>query len=197
MDIQINPRRVGLPGPGGRVWRPSNIPSRRMLNGRPLYLDPRRPPTDEEVADQICSLPGHFTDISITAANVKVISGQILTGITGVTVTRGQTIYTVTATGLFALANAGSGATVATATCTGICLSDAAAGQEVLYFTGGQITIGGTVAVGTAYFVSVNNAGGICPVGDLTTGSYVSLLGMGISTTVIQVGIINYGITHA
>jgi len=61
------------------------------------------------------------------------------------------------------------------------------------YLSGGQITIGGTVVVGTVY-TSSSTAGGIAPVTDNATGDYVSVIGVGISATVILVKIINSGV---
>ena len=51
--------------------------------------------------------------------------------------------------------------------------------------TGGKITIGATVVPGTMYGISAT-AGGICPMADLTTGNYVTPLGLAISTTVLD-----------
>ncbi len=66
----------------------------------------------------------------------------------------------------------------------GVALNAASAGQPVTFQQYGNITIGATVATGTAYYVSAT-AGGICPEADLTTGDFPHFLGFATSTTVI------------
>lgn len=50
----------------------------------------------------------------------------------------------------------------------------------------GPITIGATLTAGVAYYCS-GTAGGIAPVADVTTGWYVTIVGIATSTTVLDV----------
>ncbi len=56
---------------------------------------------------------------------------------------------------------------------------------------------GGTVEVGTTYVVSPTTPGKIAPDTDLDTGDYISVIGVGVSTTDIQVGLNLTGVTHS
>jgi len=67
----------------------------------------------------------------------------------------------------------------------GIATHDFRAGQPLQVQTGGQYTVGATVAVGVHYYLSAT-AGGICPVADLASTNYVTRLFYGVSTTVGQ-----------
>ena len=58
--------------------------------------------------------------------------------------------------------------------------------------TGGTIDLGATLTVGERYYLSTG--GNIMPSGDLTTGDYVSLLGIATSTSLLQLSFINAGV---
>ncbi len=73
----------------------------------------------------------------------------------------------------------GSGTTL------GLALNGGAAGQPAAVATGGTVTIGGTIAAGVLYYVS-NTAGGFCAVADLGTGDYVSVIGYGTTTAIMN-----------
>lgn len=127
-----------------------------------------------------------MTDIAITAANVVKGSGSSTeSGTAGAAVTAGKLLYKDSATDTWKLADSNS-ATVAARSPGGIALNDAASGQPVQVLTGGNITIGGTVAPGTFYIASAN-AGGIAPSSDAATGWYPALVGVGVSASVIKV----------
>jgi hypothetical protein len=57
----------------------------------------------------------------------------------------------------------------------------------------GPLTVGATMTAGVAYYLS-DTAGGICPVADLATGEYPSVLGIATSTTVLNVNIQTSGV---
>jgi small ligand-binding sensory domain FIST len=136
-----------------------------------------------------------MADISQTAANVaKGAGAQTQIGIAGATIVAGDQVYLDPATGTLKLATAASlnGSTV-----VGVALCGGAAGQPIVYQTQGVINLGGTLVVGGVYVVSPNNAGGVAPYADLSTGNYVSILGLAISTSLLQMGINNSGIAHA
>ena len=126
---------------------------------------------------------------ALTIVAATVVPGAnptLITGLAGVAVTAGQVVYLDAATGKYLLADADS-ATPAARVPAGVAVNNAAANQALTVQKGGPITIGATVAPGVPYFLS-GTAGGIGPAADLTTGVYSTLLGFGISTSVIQLG---------
>ncbi len=134
-----------------------------------------------------------MADIAITAANVVKGSGaSTSSGTAGASITAGQTLYLDSATNTLKLADANS--TAATAACVGIALHAASSNQPIQYLTQGPITIGGTLTAGVFYIASAT-AGGVAPASDATTGWIPCQLGYASSTTVLQVGIVNTGVT--
>jgi hypothetical protein len=133
-----------------------------------------------------------LADLSITAANVVAGSGAKTTaGTAGATLTAGQVVYYDSATSSYKLADTDS-ATAAVRSPAGITLNAAAAGQPVTILQSGPITIGATVAVGVSYWLS-GTAGGICPVADVAPGDYPCIVGIGTSTSVVQVQFLEAG----
>lgn len=132
-----------------------------------------------------------MADITITAANVVKGTGAIVrNGIAGATITAGQNVYKDTGDAdKLKLTDADAGSDLV-ATIDGVALHGATAGQPLAYQDDGPITIGGTVAAGVTYVAS-DNAGGICPDADATSGSRKSILGVGISTTQIRITRVN------
>ena len=130
-----------------------------------------------------------MADLTITAASV--IAGSTATketGTAGASITAGQVVYKdASDSGKFKLADNDS-ATAAARTVYGIALHAASSGQPLTVLKSGPITIGATTAVGTVYMLS-STAGGIAPVADAGSGDYVTVLGVGTSTTVIEVNI--------
>ena len=125
-----------------------------------------------------------MANITITAASVARGTGsQVSSGTADIAITQGQSVYLDTTTLTVKLADADALASAPTN--VGVSLNAAAAGQPVTYQTTGPITIGATVATGTAYYVSTT-AGGICLESDLATGDFPLLLGFATSTTVIN-----------
>ena len=124
--------------------------------------------------------------LSITAGSVLKGAGSATDAsrLAGATITAGQSLY-IDSSNTYQLADADFTAG-AKAECKGISLGGAASGQPLVVLTAGLITIGATVAVGTLYAVSAT-AGGICPIGDLTTGAYPCVIGFAVSTTQILV----------
>jgi hypothetical protein len=125
-----------------------------------------------------------MADLSITAANVARGTGsQVSSGTADVAITQGKSVYLDTTTQTIKLADADALASASIN--VGVSLNAAAAGQPVTYQTFGPITIGATVTVGTAYYVSAT-AGSICLESDLASGDFPLLLGFATSTTVIN-----------
>jgi hypothetical protein len=130
-----------------------------------------------------------MADLTITAANVvKGADAAVVTRVAGAAITAGQTVYEDPNDGSrFKLCDADAGTATARTT-RGIALNGAAANQPLAVQTGGRITIGGTVVPGTVY-VQSDTAGGIMPSADLEAGDYVTVLGVGVSATEIDLNI--------
>lgn len=134
-----------------------------------------------------------MTDISITAANVVAGEGSTVEhGAAGVAITAGQIVYRDPTTKKYLLADSNS-ATVAARTPRGFALNGAAANQPLGVLTAGPITVGGTLTAGVAYYLS-DTAGGLCPVADVGSGEYSSIMGIATSTTVLNVDIQSSGV---
>lgn len=135
-----------------------------------------------------------MADISITAANVVKGSNAVVeAGTAGAAITAGQVVYKDAADGKYKLADA-DGATAAAKAPRGIALNGASDGQPLSIIRSGDVSIGGTLVPGTAYYVSPN-PGGIAPVGDVLAGDNVVLLGLASSASVLAVDIQNSGVT--
>lgn len=124
-----------------------------------------------------------MADLTITAASVAAGANAALVNqyLAGATITQGQAVYVDSTTNTVKLADADA---LASSAATGIALNAASAGQPITYQRYGNITIGATVAVGVAYYVSTT-AGAICLESDLSTGDFPHFLGFATSTTVI------------
>lgn len=114
-----------------------------------------------------------MADLSITAANVVASTTNIKKGTAGEAITRGQPVYK-TSGGSLMLAD--NDDTAAKSVAVGIALNDAASGQPCNYVgEDDTFTPGATLTIGEVYVVSAT-AGGIAPIGDLTTGDYATSL---------------------
>lgn len=134
-----------------------------------------------------------MTDISITAGNVIAGSGSSIShGTAGAVTTAGQAVYLDDATGRYLLADNNS-ATAEARVPDGIALNGAAVGQPIAVLTRGPITIGGTMTAGVAYYLG-DTPGGICPVADLSSGEYPTIIGIATSTSVLSVKIQSSGV---
>lgn len=129
-----------------------------------------------------------MADLSISAADcIQATGGKPSRGTLGVAGTAGQLVY-VDTNNLLQLAKAD---TAIHANCVGVLVSSGGAGQPAYYLGSGTVTIGGTMTLGETYYISQNNAGGIMPHSDITTGNYVKVFGLALTTTVML--IINSG----
>lgn len=132
-------------------------------------------------------------DISITAANVVAGADAVIQGgSAGEAITAGQFVYKASATGLWMKADADS-ATAEARVPRGVALNGASTSQPLQVATSGDVTIGGTLTAGVAYYLS-GTAGGICPVADVGTGEYATVLGIAESASVLHVTIIASGV---
>lgn len=134
-----------------------------------------------------------MADLTITAASVVAgTSAKVASRTAGASVTAGQVVYLDSADRKFKLADCDS-ATVAARTPAGIALHAAANGQPLDVLTEGPITIGATLTPGVAYYLS-GTAGGICPVADLGSGDYPTIIGIATSASVLNVKIHESGV---
>lgn len=125
-----------------------------------------------------------MADLTLTATSVAPGANAVtIQGVAGETITAGQPVYLAAATGKWMKADCDS-ATAEARVATGIALGGAAINQALVIQTAGDITIGATLTLGTAYYLS-KTAGGICPFADLTTGAYPQLIGFAKSTSVL------------
>ena len=127
-----------------------------------------------------------MADLSITAASVVAAStATTANGTAGATITAGVPVYKDSnAANVLKPTDADSSATTAAA--VGIALHAAATGQPLKYITAGSLTIGATIGKGTVYICS-GGAGLICPIGDLASADYLTILGYGTDTATLMV----------
>lgn len=126
-----------------------------------------------------------MADLTVTAANVaKGTGAQTMTGTAGATITAGQPVY-ADPNASFTIKPAQATSQNA-AKAVGIALHAALSGQPITYITQGQLTSGATNTVGIIYAVSAT-AGGIAPNADLVSTNYVTVLGIAISASIIDV----------
>lgn len=125
------------------------------------------------------------TDLSITAASVIPGANAVVRYATmGAAGLAGQVVYKSATDGKLYLADCDS-ATAGVRDAVGILISSAGIGSKGSYVTeDDDLTIGATVANGTVYCLSAT-AGGIAPLADITTGGFVTVLGVGKSSTKI------------
>lgn len=129
-----------------------------------------------------------MADITLTPANVVAGSdSSAVTGVAGETIAAGKAVYLSSTTKKWMLADSNS-ATAEARKATGIALNGASLNQPIAVHKAGDITIGGTLVAGTAYFLS-DTPGGICPLADVGSGEYICQLGLAKSTTVLHVDI--------
>ncbi|XUU60646.1 hypothetical protein ACRAQ6_13965 [Erythrobacter sp. HA6-11] len=133
-----------------------------------------------------------MADLSITPANVVPGStARIARGTAGATLAAGKAVYLDPADNKYKLADCDD-PSAAIRNASGIALNGASDGQPVAVLEKGPMAIGATVAPGVPYYLSPV-AGGIAPYADLTSGDYPIYIGMGISTTEIDVRVHNPG----
>lgn len=134
-----------------------------------------------------------MADLSITAPNV-IATGTIESATAGETITAGQVVRR-DATASNKLKKA-LNTSAANAAAWGIALNGASNDQPADVLTRGNLDVGSGVAVGAVYVVSAAS-GAIAPATDLLSGEFVTVLGIGISASVIAVDIQRSGIAKA
>ncbi len=133
-----------------------------------------------------------MADLSITAADVVAgANAQIGRGTAGATIAAGELIYRHATNKTLLLADANSASS--TVTVEGMALHAATANQPVAWVADGDVTVGNILTVAATYILSAN-AGKVCPVADLASGSWLSLVGFGKSATVLTIKRVNSGV---
>lgn len=129
--------------------------------------------------------PVFATDVSITStAVVPSTAAVVRTWTAGAAITAGKLVYFSATDFKLYLADCDS-ATAAVRDCYGIALTSSAAGAPcTVCLEDPALTLGGTTANGTVYCLSAT-AGGVAPLADITTGGYVTVIGVGSTTSVI------------
>lgn len=124
-----------------------------------------------------------MADVTIAAGAVVCRAGDpTLTKVCQVAISGGQAVYEdLTNGGKFNLCDADA---AASARMRGIAVGDAAAGEYcTIALPGSVITVAGaSFTKGVTYYCSLN-AGGLAPFADISTGDYVTLSVLALSTT--------------
>jgi hypothetical protein len=135
-----------------------------------------------------------MADISITAANVKLVSGPTKGRTAGATIVAGQVCYQAAATKKSGLADNDS-ATAEVRAVDGLALNGAAADQPVeLAGNGAVVNVGAVLTAGTDYYLS-GTPGAICPRADVTTGDDPIRIGIALTTSNLQLDFADPGVT--
>ena len=127
-----------------------------------------------------------MAELTITAANIIPVSGyREKTLLSASAITQGQAIY-INSSNQWAIADADA---AATATTPAIALNEAtAANQPVQGITGGDVGFGAILTANEVYCCSADtpagqNAGGIIPLADLSSGDFLAILGVATTTS--------------
>ncbi len=134
-----------------------------------------------------------MTDIVVTDTDVDKISGSQRTADAGVAITAGDSIY-IDANGLVQLCEKDQSSVEAAF--DGIALNGAGVSQPVTYQVAGTIDLGAIIAAGVIYIVGAG-PGGIAPSADISTGNFVTIIGVGLNGTNIQIGVNRSGVAAA
>lgn len=123
--------------------------------------------------------------LTITAANVAVVTGTPEACVAGETITQGMPVYKAANGRMYKAQNDGSLIESGYGTRVGVSLNSVAAGQPMDVLFDGTYTVGATLTVGVIYLVGTG-AGGIIPAADLVSTNYLTVFGVPISTTVLR-----------
>jgi hypothetical protein len=121
--------------------------------------------------------------VIVPTAVVPGDGAQYANGIAGVAITAGDVCCLDTTSQRFILA---SSLTVATSRVRGIAAHGASVGQPLRIQNGGVLNVGGALlVVGELYCLSGLTPGKIGPYSDITAGDFVTLLGIGQTTSLL------------
>lgn len=106
--------------------------------------------------------------------------------------TAGKVVYKRDTDGQIGLADSNA-ASAEVRKVLGVVLHSASPGHPAVVLREGDLTLGAVLTAGVTYYLS-KNPGNICPVADLVTGDYATILGIAISTSVLRVKIQTAGV---
>jgi len=127
-----------------------------------------------------------MADISVTAASVLAGADALVEhgNKAGTTITAGQVLYKDTADFRLKLSD-NDNAAAAVRSFFGMALNGGASGQPISVVKKGQVTLNAALTKGVVYAVS-GTPGGIAPLADVASGDDVIILGVALSTTVLD-----------
>jgi hypothetical protein len=135
-----------------------------------------------------------MADLTISASDVKLVSGPTKSRLAAAAVAAGQICYQASATKKAGLADNDS-ATAEVRSIDGLALNSAAADQPIeLAANGAVVTVGAVLTAGVDYYLS-GTPGGICPRADVTTGDDPIRVGMALTTANLQLDFNDPGVT--
>lgn len=137
-----------------------------------------------------------MADLTITSA-VPVAGSELVygDGIAGATFAPGLLAYRDATDGYklkLAITSSQAAAEV-----VGMALHISVSGQPLRILRGGEVTLGTTLAVGQVYCLSGGSTGLLCPVTDVDSGEYVTIVGVASTTTVLKLNIWNTRVLSA
>ena len=137
-----------------------------------------------------------MADLSQTPADVaiKAASPTVRTVQCAESVTQGQPLYLDSVTSKYRVANAAG--TSAQAVVVGISLTPAESDEWSQLMTAGTIDLGATLVVGETYYLS-NASGKVMPSADVSSGEYVTELGIATAADKLVLGIQVSGVERA
>lgn len=137
-----------------------------------------------------------MSNLSQTAANVKLGGANTITRNVqyGESVTQGMPVYKKSSDGKYYKADAN--VTAAEAAAVGIAISPNATDGYGVIATSGPVDLGATLTVGETYYVS-DTAGAIMPAADVSTGEYVTALGVATTAALLELQIQASGVQRA
>lgn len=125
--------------------------------------------------------------LTITAANVLMVSGRPKQGTALGTITAGMALYTDGTRGIYGPAVGASDAngTANLRTTVGISLHAALVGQPILYLgdDGDVLGFGAILTANVCYIAGATTPGDINPIADITAGWYLSTVGFATTTS--------------
>ena len=136
-----------------------------------------------------------MADIAITAANVKKGVGAVTKNVVyGGTITQGMVLYEKSSDSEWYAVDADD--SIAAYTPLGIALTAGADGQPGIVQIAGEITAGGTLVAGSAYYCSATTAGSFAA--DLpVAGDYSTLVGIAKTTAIMLLALTAQGTVTA
>lgn len=134
-----------------------------------------------------------MADLTITASSVVPGAGAVVkSAIAAVAITAGQLVY-IDANGQAALADANA---ATTDNVVGMATNNAAASQPVNYVAKGLVDVGSVLTAAAVYVLS-STARGICPVADLGSTEYTTIIGVAVDANTLEIDIKVSGVVTA